>query len=51
MMHGWISGLVVIMKVMDHVLGFYFIRAMHSKRSRYNGSGGLKSAMYREASC
>ena len=22
-MHGWISELVVIIKVMDHVLGFY----------------------------
>ena len=30
-MHGWISGLVVIiMKVMDHVLGLYFIRIVYT---------------------
>ena len=29
MMHGW----MVIMKVMDHVLGFYFIRATKFKKS------------------
>ena len=32
-MHGWISGLVVIiMKVMDHVLELYFIRTMCFKK-------------------
>ena len=45
MIHGW----MVIMKVMDHLLGFYFIprfiRTINSRRSRYDGSGGLKSAL------
>ena len=27
-------------------VGIYFIRALHFKRSRYDGSGSLKSAMY-----
>ena len=41
MMHEW----MVIMKVMDHVQGFYLYALRNSRRSHYDESGGLKSAL------
>ena len=43
MMHGW----MVIMKVMDHMLGFYFIRATKFKKKSLQWIWSEVSFMYR----
>ena len=43
MMHGW----MVIMNVMDHVLGFYFIRAIKFKKKSLRWIWSEVSFMYR----
>ena len=50
MIHGWISRLVIIIKVIDHVLGFYFICAHKESRTELCNMGFILINFYKQES-